>query len=329
MKLEQLLDDPSFENWAKRSNEGDYLKWEGWRAENPAYATLMDEAKLMLTGIEFEKTEIPKREKQAEWEALAQRIGLPEQKTTVRPTRRRYWLAAAAVLAAMIAAGWWLSGRQAEPAWITATTSFGELRPLELPDGSAVTLNANSTLRYPERWRTGQTMQVELQGEAFFEVRHKKGQEAFIVSAAGVETRVLGTRFNVFARRGRPVVSLLEGSVRLTRAQNGAAILLQPGETAQLDAGGKAFTIGRGKTGEQASWKNRRWLFDNTPLSEVLQRIEDEFGLPARVENEQLLSRRVSGQVSTRELKVLLLALETLLDVQIQVEKDALKIGSG
>ncbi|MCO6476315.1 MAG: FecR domain-containing protein [Phaeodactylibacter sp.] len=327
MKLEQFLADPSFENWAKRSNEADYLRWEAWRTENPAYATLMDEAKLMLTGIAFRKIEVPEQKKQEEWQALMQQLGLEGREATVRPLhRRRWWAGAAAAIMVLLAAGWWLFLRPVEPVWTTAATGFGQLRTLELPDGSAATLNANSELRYPETWKSGQTLRLELEGEAFFDVRHKKSGEAFIVSAAGVETEVLGTRFNVFARRNHPVVGLLEGSVRLTETQTGATALLEPGQSAQFDGEKNTFRIASDRATEQASWKNHRWLFDNTPLSEVLQRIEDEFGLPSRVGKESLLDRRVSGQVSTEKLAVLLQALEILLDVKIQEEGGVLKI---
>lgn len=324
MKLEQLLADPSFENWAARSNEADYAKWENWRMENPAYSDLMDEAKLMINGIGFKKTKVPEYEKQAEWETLAKQLGLENQPVAVYSMRQRRWAIAAAAAICLLAVSWWLFNQPGEPALLTATTGFGELRTLKLPDGSTVTLNANSELLYPQSWEKGQTRRVELRGEAFFEVQPRK--EPFIVSAGEVETEVLGTSFNIFARRQTPVVSLLEGSVRISETQTGANALLQPGETAQFDTKENEFNITRGKIAQQTSWKNRRWLFDNTSLSEILQRIEEEYGLTSEVEHKELLNRKVSGQVSTSQLPVLLLALETLLDLQIQRENGVLKI---
>ena len=68
---------------------------------------------------------------------------------------------------------------------------------ITLPDSSIVWLNANACLRYPREF-SEQVRQVEIKGEAFFEVR-KDEKKPFIVQTDGIGIRVLGTTFNVDA----------------------------------------------------------------------------------------------------------------------------------
>ncbi len=320
MKIEQFLADPSFENWARQSNAEDVAQWESWRAKHPEHAELMDEARAMIVGLPFEQQ---KREsltdKNADWEALSQRLNLTQQPATVRRFNRRTWWGIAASLALLIAAGWWLvsESKPSTEDWLTLQAGYGEIQSVRLADGSKVTLNANSMLRYPEQWAEGDDRVVELTGEAFFEVTHQYNNAPFIVKAGSMAVRVLGTTFNVTARRQEPMVSLVEGKVSLSHHQSHGPVLLAPGETARFDSTQEQFNITTGETEQMTSWREHRWVFDDTPLVEILQRIEDEFGLKVRQVDSQLLNRKVSGQVSTREKATLFLALEALLDVKI------------
>ena len=72
----------------------------------------------------------------------------------------------------------------------------GKVAKIVLPDGSRVWLNARSSLIYPNKFLTGQPRKVKLNGEAYFEVAHDKSRP-FIVETEKVQTRVLGTSFNV------------------------------------------------------------------------------------------------------------------------------------
>ncbi|GJM31618.1 MAG: anti-sigma factor [Saprospiraceae bacterium] len=328
MNIEQFLADPSFEGWARQSNAKDFAQWESWRAEHPENIEQMDEARALIVGLEFRHTIESKTDKQAEWDALSQRLNLSKRPAKTRTMNRRVWWSVAASLALIVTASWWFwpKGHAQEIKWLTATTAYGELQPVRLPDGTLVTLNANSSLRYPESWNAGSSRQVELTGEAFFEVTHKTDDAPFIVKAQSMEVHVLGTSFNVLARHTSPVVSLVEGKVRLNHIKSSSPVMLSPGETASFNEINGQFNIIKGKTNERTSWRDRRWVFDHTSLAEILQRIEDEFGLKIQEIDQQLLSRKVSGQVSTKQKGTLFMALEALLDVDITEENGQLRV---
>lgn len=76
----------------------------------------------------------------------------------------------------------------------------GFIRHLTLPDGTTVVLQANSRLRYPEKF-TGNTREITLSGEAYFDVAHD-AQKPFIIHTGKIRTTVLGTAFKISAMPG-------------------------------------------------------------------------------------------------------------------------------
>src|SRR5690606_30518516 len=106
---------------------------------------------------------------------------------------------------------------------------------LSLPDGTNVHLNSESSLTYPTRF-TGDKREVQLEGEAFFEVEKRENQEgkniSFIIQTLTQKVEVLGTVFNINAYNGNPVkTTLTEGKVRVT-SLSGHSVVLKPGEAA-------------------------------------------------------------------------------------------------
>ena len=95
------------------------------------------------------------------------------------------------------------------------TTPSGQRAMVKLHDGTTVWLNARSTLRYPNHFAR-EERKVELDGEAFFDVEHNE-HKPFVVSTEKLDIKVLGTKFNVFAYKGREEfnTALLEGSVKV------------------------------------------------------------------------------------------------------------------
>ena len=75
-------------------------------------------------------------------------------------------------------------------------TQKGEKVKLILPDSSVVYLGAGSKLTWPSHFVKGKLRNIQLEGEAFFEVKHDTSSP-FIVHSGQMQTRVLGTSFNV------------------------------------------------------------------------------------------------------------------------------------
>jgi len=127
------------------------------------------------------------------------------------------------------------------------------------------------------------------------------------------QVTVLGTQFNVQTRTPRARVSLLEGKVEV-QSNNGGEVLLHPGQTAILD---RNIMVRDEDVAALASWKDGIWSFNKTPLSDLMDRLHNDFGLQVELADQSLLSRKISGNLSTRDLSVLYKAIETMMNVRI------------
>jgi transmembrane sensor len=170
------------------------------------------------------------------------------------------------------------SGGDLEGAFNTMSTPRGGQYQLTLSDGTKVWLNAASSLRYPATF-TGKDRQVELNGEAYFEVAHNAAMPFKVNVAGKEEVEVLGTHFNINSYSDEPAVktTLLEGSVKVTPAINTTistqlATILKPGEQAQMQAGGKINRQTNVDIGKVMAWKNNIFNFNNENIMRQLSR---------------------------------------------------------
>ena len=102
---------------------------------------------------------------------------------------------------------------------------------ITLTDGTKVTLNAESTLKYPPSFE-GATREVYLTGEAFFDV-HKDHKHPFIIHTRKMNVRVLGTAFNVkaYPKDATTETTLIRGAIEVTLADRPSdRIYLKPNE---------------------------------------------------------------------------------------------------
>lgn len=149
----------------------------------------------------------------------------------------------------------------------TLTTPRGRKFRLILPDGTAVWLNAASSLKYPAVFN-GRQRQVSLEGEAYFEVT--PGSQPFQVTAAAGIIKVLGTSFNVSAYTEDSMVktTLLQGAVAIEAG--GLQKRLAPGQQAQLNNEGN-IKVASVDTDEVIAWKENRFLYRSISVTEFLK----------------------------------------------------------
>ncbi|MBO0933988.1 FecR family protein [Fibrella aquatilis] len=247
------------------------------------------------------------------------------------PSLRRWqplrW-AAAFLGTLLLASGAYVAYRQVYPADVLQQTAFGIIQTLTLPDGSTVTLNGNSRLRYSPHWESGQTRQVWLDGEGFFRVRHQKSHERFVVHLPNkLNIEVLGTQFNVMARESRARVVLSSGHIRLANA-SGQQLDMQPGEL--VETNGKAQHVSRRRVDPavDASWQTTRLTFDNASLADMVQRLKDTYGLEVVVSDPALLTQRFSGSVPNNNVTMLTDGLARLFGLTIRRQGNTIFINA-
>jgi ferric-dicitrate binding protein FerR (iron transport regulator) len=166
-------------------------------------------------------------------------------------------------------------------AFTIASTTAGQRQRLILPDSSVVWLNSNSRLA----WHPDFThhRELQLQGEAFFEVTHD-AQHPFVVKAGKATTKVYGTAFNIaaYANTAELSVALQKGSIGITYAGGSATgeKMLSPGQRFIYAPATNAAQVVSENQAEIGGWVTGRLVFNKVPLQEVLTRLENYYGTP-------------------------------------------------
>lgn len=158
-----------------------------------------------------------------------------------------------------------------ETAWNTLHIPRGGEYMIVLEDGSKVWLNAATSLRYPVQF-TGKERRVELlEGEAYFEVAKNK-EKPFIVIADRMKVQAIGTAFDVNTYENVDSIvstTLTEGRVQVVAGWD--TRLLLPGEQVRTD--GATAQVIEADVEAVTSWKNGLFIFNGTPLPEVMEQV--------------------------------------------------------
>jgi ferric-dicitrate binding protein FerR (iron transport regulator) len=202
---------------------------------------------------------------------------------------------------------------------LATVTTAGTKKEITLSDGTRVWLNRSSTLTFPEEF-TGNTREVKLEGEAFFDVTGNPRQP-FIVKTGNSYTKVLGTRFNVRARyKGITEVAVEEGKVALAAgdpAKENIKVTLTAGDKGKYARDKNELTKTKIESMNYDAWRTGILKFQNTDLKTAIEDIGSYYEVDIRVENEELKGRVFTSTFEDRSLDEVLKILELTLDVEI------------
>ena len=190
---------------------------------------------------------------------------------------------------------------------------------LELPDGTVVWVNSESSLRFPEKF-TSNRREVFLEGEAYFEVKKDANRPFYVHTEVG-KVRVLGTAFNVCAYSNDRFwqTTLVEGSVMINQEEK--EVLLKPNEQYQID-------VRTGKAGLRevlpelyTSWRDGKFYFKAYTFEELVEKLERWYDFKMFYMNEEIKTRRFSGVVNKYQpLEEMFKFLQMTSDVQFNVK---------
>lgn len=188
-------------------------------------------------------------------------------------------------------------------------TQKGEKAQITFSDGTVVTVNAASTLRFPKVFR-GSERVVHLDGEAYFEVAPNK-EKPFIVYTGKAKIKVLGTKFNVHAWNEDKVaeVGVREGKVAvnsLNEKHKGDGILLRRGEYTTVSDDRGVAAAQKVDVNKYMLWLNGGMYFDNEPFADVVRKLERRFDIRITVADKQLLEVPFTGTFRQARLKEVL-----------------------
>ncbi|HCY41640.1 MAG TPA: hypothetical protein DHV48_09845 [Prolixibacteraceae bacterium] len=230
-------------------------------------------------------------QKKSKAEALELLRSKLDQQSIEKPTRslRIYWSAAASVaLIALLTTVYFYTASSSQ-----IIAGKGQHLEYSLPDGSEVTVNADSKLSFSKSGFS-EKRSLKLEGEAYFSVM--KGN-SFVVETKLGTVEVLGTTLNVYARDNGLSVSCLTGKVKITA--NGQTVIIEPGEKAEL-VDGTLKKITNISTDQMAGWRSGEFHFDNITLISIFEEIERQFDV--KITTKGLENRFYTGGFTNKNL---------------------------
>lgn len=175
----------------------------------------------------------------------------------------------------------------------------GQRAELILPDSTRVWLNAHSKLVYPVTFQKN-NRQVELDGEAFFDVRHDENSP-FLVKTKRIDVKVLGTEFNVIAYSEVSdfKISLLRGGVELEATDASDTYRMKQGEQIRFEEG--KYVSSKIADMDYFKWKEGLLCFSNQPIGEILDKLSLYYDVKIGVSNQSFLKERYSGKFRVKD----------------------------
>jgi transmembrane sensor len=318
---DDLIKDDYFQQWVLSPDESNSRFWEDFVRQHPYQQAAVQEARQFLLLFHFRendvfqsriaslKKRIDAEIDQAEPRAIpdapaAEAADLsPTDEHGVHPLRR-YWYAAAAVALVLVAAGLYLL----RPAVQNQVTARGHRTFVILEDGTKIWLNADSRLTYPKSFSGEKTREIELEGEAYFDVAENK-QKPFIVHTSDIRIRVLGTAFNVksYGKDRTIETTLFRGKVTIQSEVDSTRLTLQPNQQAVFEKETKRiFLEHKEEVGDYGSWRDGQLVFHDRSLYDIVNELERWFNVTISVEDRASLNCHFSAKVNNKNLEEVL-----------------------
>ena len=258
------------------------------------------------------------------WERFQQRIhnnGAKEERPVVKK-KNLSWLRVAASIALIVAIGavtYNIMNRERVVNLLAET--YQDVLTDTLSDGSVVTLNKESSLAYPSRFK-GDTRTVTLKGEAFFHVTPDK-EKPFTIHVNDVDVTVVGTSFNIKSKNGITEVIVETGIVRVTK--EGETIELKAGEKTTI--GTTVNSIKKEEVTDQLYnyYRTKEFVCENTPLWKLVEVLNEAYNVHIVIGREELKNLPITSpfynESLDRVLELISLTFDTY-DIKITRKDD-------
>lgn len=187
----------------------------------------------------------------------------------------------------------------------------------KLPDGTVVSLNANSQIEYPEHFAENKRA-VKLTGQAFFNVIHDKSRP-FIIDAGNVFVEVVGTSFFVNTNaEGKTLVVVSTGKVTVYKKDNvNEKVYLEPGEKAEFIKTHGNITKSPNNDANFIAWKTHKFVFNDEPLGEIVTQLNSVYQANIRIEGNAISDCRITAAFDNQSLDAVLKVLEATVNLKI------------
>lgn len=280
---EDFAADETFIAYYHKTNVEAVAFWTDWIAHHPEKLDEIYNAERILAKLSFRLDEEELQNAFARFDDFMAQdqvatATLPTEKNkTFKPLK---WAIAAVLFVSLSFGSYQLyQSKSTAIEYLTHRNGNGKISEFILSDGTKISLNCNSTITYPKVFH-GDTREVTLDGEAFFEVAKDK-DKPFMVVANGIKTTVLGTKFNVSAYRNlkEVTVALQEGKVEVQTAEGRDKLVLKPAEMATFDKVTRSLSRSITDASIVSSWKDGNIIFNGANFEDIATKLFNIYGI--------------------------------------------------
>ncbi len=214
---------------------------------------------------------------------------------------------------------------------IYISTSVGERKTIVLPDNSTITLNNNSSIKYTDNWFESDLREIELEGEAFFDVV-KDPNKPFIVYTSQLNIKVLGTSFNVksYKEDDNITTTLIKGSVAIQQKNEEATesddVVLKENQKAIFHKGSQNLVLQGAKDEKETSWKQGKLVFEDNSFIEIFRELERWYGIKIKYKVKSANSCRFNLKIENESLVQVLDLFKSTTDLNYTINGNNVKI---
>jgi transmembrane sensor len=324
---DDLIKDEAFQQWVFSPTEEANRFWLMFLQEHPGHRERVDEARQFLSVFNVKDKDVFESRISNLKRRIDHAIDQPEstahqpppetiRASPKRPRRRLLIKVAASVsvifLTAFLIYYYYVYSSShgehvatASSELLEEVTMRGKRTMLRLADGSAVWLNAETRLEYPQDLKHRLQREVYLEGEAFFEVAGKKNNP-FLVNTSDVTVRTLGASFTItsYVPEERMEVTLIKGTATLeSRDRKLGHVTLASGQKAVFEKRtGKLVLENQVDTAKSIAWKNGLLIFEDQPFTEIKTILERWYDVTIHMSDESMMSCRFSAAIDNKTL---------------------------
>lgn len=201
----------------------------------------------------------------------------------IKPTRFSNLGIAASIVLFIGLGSFWFLNQQNSPHTMVVTNSSNGLKEVLLEDGSVVILNKKSSLKYNDNLNGNR--RLDLEGEAFFKVKRMENKP-FIVTTQGINTKVLGTSFNIADNDSIISVTVATGLVEVSDANH--AVLLKPNEQTKYRVAAKTFTNTKIHHELSISWLKETIYLEKISMKELSEFLKQRYDVQIKFKETHL-----------------------------------------
>lgn len=222
------------------------------------------------------------------------------------------------------------TGHVAASALVTLSNPTKIMKRQLLPDGTSIWLKPNSKITYAKNIAVSKFREVALSGEAFFDVK-RDTLHPFIIKTGHINTKVLGTSFNITAYDGadQAEVSVITGKVlvyldkRLNDKGTNEVYLL-PNQKAVYSK--KTTNLHKEHDRTLRIWEKDDFTFNDTPLSEVVKTLEQHFDVKIEIENTEVKKYTLKADFNKQNLPDIMELLSKSMDLNYHITDKQVRI---